>query len=140
MTTPARSKTQTCVSSIETSRPAKYSMFGLLSQRRSRFYRPPGRAAPHYPMLKNSNFGADHNSKGRGRAQEKSATGVRQKGTPLSVWSLQSIGDGDDLRRSLMARKVDILVEARFRSFSAVSSHGGHSVAFGGFLVSRHYV
>src|SRR5438045_4370325 len=54
MTVPFRVTTHTCVSAIETSSPAKYSIVSLLFQCQSRSYRPPGRATVHYPMLKNS--------------------------------------------------------------------------------------
>src|SRR5215472_11073147 len=54
ITAPFRVTTHRCVSSIETSRPAKYSMFGLLFRKtepESIGLR--GRATDHYPMLKN---------------------------------------------------------------------------------------
>src|SRR5215467_2776251 len=46
MTFPSRSMTQTCVSSIETSNPAKYSMAALLFILESRYYRLSGSSRP----------------------------------------------------------------------------------------------
>src|SRR5215468_4132292 len=46
MTFPSRSMTQTCVSSIETSNPAKYSMAALLFLLESRYYRLSGSSRP----------------------------------------------------------------------------------------------
>src|SRR5271163_3099250 len=57
-TTPSRSRTQTWVSSIEISRPAKYSISGLLFQILADPIGLRGRAPAHYPMLKKG-CGAD---------------------------------------------------------------------------------
>src|SRR5215510_6239720 len=46
MTSPSRSMTQTCVSSIETSNPAKCSMAALLFTSESRYYRLSGSSRP----------------------------------------------------------------------------------------------
>jgi hypothetical protein len=54
MTAPFRPMTQTCVSAIETSSPAKYSIVSLLFQCQSRSYRLLQKSRDHYPMLKNS--------------------------------------------------------------------------------------
>src|SRR5215831_18457738 len=51
-TLPSRSTTQMCVSFIEMSKPAKYSMAALLLRFQSRFYRLHGEQPSHYPMLK----------------------------------------------------------------------------------------
>ena len=56
-TLPLRSTTQMCVSFIEMSNPAKYSMIALLFTFGSRSYRPPGEQPPHYSMLQKSAIG-----------------------------------------------------------------------------------
>src|SRR6266436_2498481 len=53
-TLPSRSITQICVSFIEISKPAKYSMGALLLSLRNRSYRLRGEQPPHYPMLQKS--------------------------------------------------------------------------------------
>src|SRR5271170_8428997 len=53
MTTPSRFMTHTCVSAIETSSPAKYSMCALLFQNGADPIGLRCGAAAHYPMLKN---------------------------------------------------------------------------------------
>src|SRR5262249_38289157 len=53
-TLPSRSTTQMCVSFIEMSKPAKYSMAAPPVVIQSRFYRLHGEQPSHYPMLKNS--------------------------------------------------------------------------------------
>src|SRR6195256_1257765 len=50
-TLPSRSTTQICVSSIDTSNPAKYSMAALLLASVSRHYRPLRRAAAPLPHV-----------------------------------------------------------------------------------------
>jgi len=40
---------------------------------------------------------------------------------------LQSIGDGNDQRKLVVTRKVDIFVATHFSSFSTVSVDSGHS-------------
>jgi len=53
-TLPSRSITQICVSIIEMSKPAKYSMGALLLRLRNRSYRLRGEQPSHYPMLQKS--------------------------------------------------------------------------------------
>src|SRR5260370_25901578 len=53
-TLPSRSITQICVSFIEMSKPAKYSMAALLLRLRNRSYRLREEQPSHYPMLQKS--------------------------------------------------------------------------------------
>src|SRR5438105_1346076 len=62
MTAPFRPMTQTCVSAIDTSSPAKYSIVSLLFQCQSRSYRLLQKSRDHYPMLKNRKTERDENS------------------------------------------------------------------------------
>src|SRR5215470_7534058 len=55
-TAPSRCNTHTCVSAIETSSPAKYSIRGLLFQKRSQVYRSPGKSHRPLPVVEKIPF------------------------------------------------------------------------------------
>jgi hypothetical protein len=77
--------------------------------------------------LKNSIFRVDHNFQGHGQLSRKKRYRIRQKGWLLCVQPRQSIGGGNDQRKTLLPREVRISCEVHFPSFSTQSAENSHS-------------